>query len=53
MPIMKQAIGVFVAPEKTPINPKPAKKGIDRCNKGAKELPNVAPISNNGVTSPP
>ena len=49
----KQAIGVFVAPENTPINPNAARKGIETCKMGAKVAPRVAPISNKGVTSPP
>lgn len=53
IPIKKQAIGVLVAPQKTAIKPRAAKKGPYTCNIPAKTFPSVAPIVNNGVTSPP
>ena len=52
-PIMVQAIGVWVAPEKTATNPIPAKSAIGIGINKDKALPNVAPTKNNGVTSPP
>ena len=46
-------MGVWVAPENTATNPIPVKNangsGINKDN----ALPKVAPIKNNGVTSPP
>src|SRR5690606_34375801 len=51
--ITVQAIGVFVAPAKTATNPIPASKSIGRGTNQINALPNVAPIKNNGVTSPP
>ena len=52
-PIAKDAKGVFVPPQNTPIIPSPAKNDIGSPNIGDKKLPKVAPITNNGVTSPP
>ena len=53
MPIKVQAIGVFVAPANTPTKPIaasiPTGKGITPDSAD----PNVAPIKNRGVTSPP
>ena len=53
MPISVQAIGVFVAPEKTATNPIPAIRPIGSGKTRLSALPKVAPIKNNGVTSPP
>ena len=50
---MVQAIGVWVAPEKTDTNPIPAKRAIGIGIIKDKALPRVAPTKNNGVTSPP
>src|SRR3954451_20933759 len=52
-PIIVQASGVFVAPAKTAIKPSPAKRSTGEPLIVARVLPNVAPIKNNGVTSPP
>ena len=52
-PIAKEARGVLVPPQNTPIIPSPATKDSGKLNKGAKKLPNVAPTTNSGVTSPP
>ena len=48
-----QAIGVWVAPEKTATNPIPASSAIGNGTTTDKALPKVAPTKNNGVTSPP
>jgi len=53
MPIIKQVIGVFVAPVKTPINPSAAKNAVGSNKTVDRVEPSVAPISNRGVTSPP
>ncbi|MDO7204054.1 hypothetical protein Q5M85_07800 [Paraclostridium bifermentans] len=53
IPIIKDAIGVFVAPANTPIIPSPAKNSIGSPIILASKFPKVAPITNNGVTSPP
>ena len=53
IPITVQAIGVWVAPEKTATNPSPAKKAIGKGTITDRALPKVAPTKNNGVTSPP
>lgn len=53
IPIKKQAIGVLVAPQKTAMNPRAARNGPYTCKIPAKALPNVDPIANSGVTSPP
>ena len=53
MPIMVQAIGVWVAPENTATKPKPASSAIGNGIIRDKALPKVAPTKNNGVTSPP
>lgn len=47
------AKGVFEAAPKTATIPIPAKNGIGRGMIKESELPSVAPIKNNGVTSPP
>ena len=43
----------MVAPAKTATNPIPAKSATGKGKKSDKALPKVAPIKNNGVTSPP
>ena len=48
-----QAIGVWVAPEKTATNPIPANKAIGKGTITDKALPKVAPTKKRGVTSPP
>ena len=48
-----QAMGAFAAPEKTAINPIPANNPKGRGTNQINALPNVAPIKNKGVTSPP
>ena len=53
IPIIVQAIGVWVAPENTATNPIPAKRAIGIGIMADKALPKVAPTKNNGVTSPP
>ena len=53
IPIIVQAIGVCVAPEKTATNPIPAKRAMGKGTIRDKALPRVAPIKNSGVTSPP
>ena len=53
IPIIEQAIGVWVAPEKTATNPTPAKSAIGIGIMVDRALPNVAPTKNKGVTSPP
>ena len=50
---MVQAIGVWVAPEKTATNPIPAKRAIGIGITVDSALPKVAPTKNKGVTSPP
>src|SRR3954449_4061814 len=52
-PIRVQASGVFVAPAKTAIKPSPANRSTGEPLIVANVLPNVAPIKNRGVTSPP
>ena len=52
-PIINEANGVFVPPQNTPIIPNPAKKDIGKFIIEDKKFPKVAPITNNGVTSPP
>lgn len=52
-PITVQAKGVCVAPENTATKPIPANKAIGNGINNDKALPNVAPMKNNGVTSPP
>ena len=52
-PITNEARGVLVPPQKTPIIPSPATKEIGKLKIGARKFPNVAPITNKGVTSPP
>lgn len=49
----KEAIGVLVAPANTPTNPKEAKNEGDKFNIPDNVFPNVDPITNKGVTSPP
>ncbi|MNR61574.1 hypothetical protein D3C85_1833620 [compost metagenome] len=44
---------MWVAPENTATNPKPAKKAIGIGIMINNALPKAAPIKNNGVTSPP
>lgn len=51
--ITNDAIGVFVPPQNTPIIPNAAKNDIGRFTIRDKRFPKVAPITNNGVTSPP
>ena len=53
IPITVQAIGVWVAPEKTATNPIPAKRAIGIGITVDNALPKVAPTKNRGVTSPP
>ena len=53
IPIMVHAMGVFVAPAKTATNPIPANKPIGKGINHTNTFPRVAPIKNNGVTSPP
>lgn len=53
IPIIVQAMGVWVAPEKTATNPIPAKSAIGIGIITDNALPKVAPTKNNGVTSPP
>ena len=53
MPIIVQAIGVFVAPAKTATKPIPANKGMGKGINHMSTFPRVAPIKNKGVTSPP
>ena len=48
-----QAKGVLVAPEKTATKPIPAKSANGNGIQVANEFPNVAPVKNSGVTSPP
>ncbi|GHE31450.1 hypothetical protein GCM10017764_13200 [Sphingobacterium griseoflavum] len=50
---MLQAIGVFVQPAKTATNPVAASNAMGSGIMLARALPSVAPIKNNGVTSPP
>lgn len=50
---MLHANGVFVAPANTATNPIPARKAVGIGIKSESVLPNVAPIKNKGVTSPP
>ena len=52
-PIIVHAKGVFVAPENTATNPIPANSANGRGINTLNALPKVAPIKNNGVTSPP
>ena len=53
IPIIVQAIGVFVAPAKTATKPIPANNGIGKGINQIRTFPKVAPIKNKGVTSPP
>ena len=53
MAIIIQAKGVLVAPAKTATNPIPANNPTGKGTNNDKALPKVAPIKNNGVTSPP
>src|SRR3569833_1942379 len=53
MPISVHASGVFVAPAKTATKPSPAKRSTGACVYRAITFPRVAPMKNNGVTSPP
>ncbi len=53
IPIIVQAIGVWVAPEKTDTKPTPAKSAIGIGINIDNALPKVAPTKNKGVTSPP
>ena len=53
IPIILHARGVWVAPEKTATKPIPAKSAIGNGINTDNALPKVAPIKNNGVTSPP
>mgnify|MGYP006190793831 CR=1 FL=1 len=46
-------MGVFVAPEKTPTNPIPAKSAKGKGIQAENAFPRVAPVKNSGVTSPP
>lgn len=50
---MVQASGVLVAPANTATNPIPASNAIGNGKNHTNTLPNVAPIKNKGVTSPP
>jgi hypothetical protein len=52
-PIIAEANGVFVAFPKTQINPIPANIGVMAGLNPPKVEPNVLPIKNKGVTSPP
>ena len=52
-PNINEAIGVFVAPAKTPINPRDAKKDGDILSIVDNVFPRVDPITKSGVTSPP
>ena len=53
IPISVQAMGVFVAPEKTATKPIPASNAIGKGKNKDNAFPKVAPIKNKGVTSPP
>lgn len=53
IPIKVQAIGVLVAPAKTATKPIPASNATGSGKNINSALPKVAPIKNNGVTSPP
>ena len=53
IPNSVQAIGVFVAPEKTAAKPIPASNAMGNGTNQTKALPKVAPIKKMGVTSPP
>ena len=48
-----QAIGVLVAPENTPTKPIPANRAKGKGIQVERAFPNVAPVKNRGVTSPP
>ena len=51
--IIKHAIGALVAPEKTTTRPNAAENAKGKPSIFYKVAPSVAPITNNGVTSPP
>src|ERR1700712_3538044 len=53
MPIIVHARGVLVAPAKSAINPSPANKSTGAPSTTPSTCPSVAPMKNNGVTSPP
>ena len=53
IPISKQANGVLVAPANTAMKPIAANSPIGRGTIPKRAFPRVAPIKNNGVTSPP
>ena len=53
MPMIVHASGVLAAPAKTATKPIPASKAVGNGIKKERKLPNVAPIKNSGVTSPP
>ncbi len=53
IPIKVQASGVLVAPANTATKPAPASSPTGKGTTADNALPNVAPMKNSGVTSPP